>query len=87
MDEKWLPNTPQGKLWRLVEECNETIHEACKLGRFGGAGIRRDGRTAKEALTSELQDLSHAVEEVLDCLRDGQYDDHHEDFGRVAASS
>lgn len=87
MDPKWLPNTPQGKLWRLVEECNETIHEACKLGRFGGAGRRRDGRSAKESLAGELDDLIHAIGEVKACLVAGQYDEHHEDFGRLAEKS
>lgn len=76
MKEEYLPKTPEGRAWRLVEECNEvrlelalnrTTHAACKLGRFGPDGdaqVAAIGSTPRERLLAELADLEHAIAAV-----------------------
>ena len=66
MDEKWLPATRDGKLFRLIEECAEVQHICCKIGRFGLVYEENVHYSNKlESLQSELLDLDHAIREII----------------------
>lgn len=67
MKPEYLPTTPDGRMWRLVEECSEVIYEACKCGRFGMQGhvdFIASGQTNRARLVKELADLKHAIAAV-----------------------
>lgn len=66
MKPKYLPTTPVGRMWHLVEECSEVIKEAAKIGRFGPDTVSPDdcedaGTTPRQRLLLELEDLEHAI--------------------------
>ncbi len=59
------PKTPEGRRWRLAEECGEVIRALSKIGRFGAIGIGYDGHENNTAaLLAELSDLKHAIKAV-----------------------
>lgn len=68
MKEKYLPTTPEGRLWRLVEECSEVIKDVAKAGRFGMDTVSPEGEdagtTPRQRLLSEFKDLDHAIAAV-----------------------
>ena len=65
MKPEFLPKTPEGRRWRLAEECGEVVRALSKIGRFGAIGIGYDGHENNtEALKAELADLRHAIEAV-----------------------
>lgn len=65
-DERYLPTTPEGRLFRLVEECGEVIQAVGKIGRFGPGGRHPDGGpTNAETLAAEIGDLQEAMNDVV----------------------
>lgn len=65
MKEEHLPKTPEGRRWRLAEECGEVIQALSKIGRFGEIGIGYDGHACNtSALRYEIADLKHAIAAV-----------------------
>ena len=66
MNPNYLPRDPDGRLWRLVEECGEVSKVAGKIGRFGLLSRHPDGGpTNAYLLMSELCDLRHAIDAVM----------------------
>jgi hypothetical protein len=64
MKEEYLPKTPEGRRWRLAEECGEVIQALGKIGRWGLDGTYEDGTTNSDKLLSEINDLKHAIKAV-----------------------
>lgn len=66
-DPRYLPTTPEGRLLRLVEECDEVLQCVGKLGRFGVDNYHpRDPLrvTNRAALLAELRDVRLAAKLV-----------------------
>jgi hypothetical protein len=66
MKPKYLPTTPTGRMWHLVEECTEVIKDAAKAGRFGLDDIApldcpEAGTTPRQRLLLELEDLQLTI--------------------------
>lgn len=63
MDARYIPDTPQGKLDHLEEECAEVIKAVCKLRRFGAQPHSVDGVSYDNLahLRAELEDLNRAI--------------------------
>ena len=67
MTPEFLPDTPEGRLWRLVEECVEVAkecnliaHTACKAGRFGMNTVKHgswSGPSPRERLLKAFEAL------------------------------
>ena len=65
MKPEYLPITPEGRRWRLAEECGEVVRALSKIGRFGIIGTGYDGHEDNTAaLLAELTDLEHAIAAV-----------------------
>jgi NTP pyrophosphatase (non-canonical NTP hydrolase) len=67
MREDLLPQTFEGKLSRLVEECGETLQVIGKIQRFGNNPIDKVTQTRYHNfadLKSELTDLKHAIAQI-----------------------
>lgn len=66
MDIRFLPETIEGKLARLSEECHEVGQAACKAIRFGLYNTDpRTGITNIEKMQEEMEDLIHAWDVIL----------------------
>ena len=68
MDTNYLPDTAEGKLVHLMEECSEVIQATAKTLRFGPTGTWK-GESNTARLESELADLEHsmvAVKSIID---------------------
>jgi hypothetical protein len=68
----YLPDTLEGKLVHVTEECAEVIHAACKIQRWGWNSTNPDSVSQLsngERLQLELRDLRGAVERLEDALR------------------
>ncbi len=60
-----LPTTPEGRRWRIAEECGEVVQALGKAGRFGLDGCDpRTGISNARAILDELADLRHAIQAV-----------------------
>lgn len=73
MNPQYLPQTPEGRIDRLVEEAGEVLMAIGKLRRFGPDSRHPDGGPSNiEQLKTELRDLRHAIGEVEDDLYAGE---------------
>ena len=66
MNEKYLPNTFEGAMWRMAEECGELLHILGKTGRFGIHSHNPDLPPDYQVphylvIFDELNDVEHAV--------------------------
>jgi NTP pyrophosphatase (non-canonical NTP hydrolase) len=69
MDDRYLPQTPEGRLWHLAEECAEVIKAISKCKRFGMDGDswmddKEDTPTPRIRLLDELLDLRAVISRV-----------------------
>lgn len=67
--QEFLPTTNEGKLFRLIEECNEVrdvltriVHHCCKMGRFGPDGdadwcAKNDMPSPRQRVLTDLEEL------------------------------
>jgi hypothetical protein len=63
----YLPDTLEGKVVHVQEECAEVIQAACKIQRWGWDAINPDSAsllTNAERLVLELRDLRLAIERL-----------------------
>lgn len=74
MTPEFLPDTPEGRLWRLVEECVEVAEKcnliaytACKAGRFGMNTVKHgswSGPSPRERLLKAFAALRSEVTDL-----------------------
>jgi hypothetical protein len=69
MKTAYLPKTPEGRRWHLVEEMGEVAKDLGKAGRFGldavaPEGCPEAGTTPRQRLIYELEDLTQTIAAV-----------------------